>query len=431
MRKLFFILLLFPLFANSLTPIFCCGFECGTISSAHIALFGTTSFSTTTVRSGVRSFRSNPNASANACAYHFHTNSTTKVVRVYVRFASLPNANCPLVTLSTGPLSPIVAFRQSDSKIYPATYNTTGDVYTFGSTGATITTGIWYRIDMYINVSANPWTIDVQIDGVALTQYTVATANTSSSEIYIGHRGNNNVTADMFFDDLVVSNTAGDYPIGGGYVNHFVPTSDGTHNVAGSNDFERSATGVDITNATTTAYQLIDDIPMEGTGSPTDYINLVAPPNATDHVECKYGPAPGISAPTAGPRAVEVIVCYGKGTGQGSNNIRLAINDNGTTNDVFNGNVSGTSPAVIYNTKQYATPPTGGTWNANSSGNGAFKNIRVRCYTSDAAPDPWFISTMIEAEFQEQVTLPHRIKIISKNQSKEKDIYTNASQVGR
>src|SRR3990170_4548894 len=92
---------------------------------------------------------------------------------------------------------------------------------------------------------------------------------------------NNSFTADFFHDDIVVSNTALDYPIGAGYVNHFVPTSDGSHNVAGAADFRRGDTTTDITNATTDAYQLVDDVPLDDvTPDADDHIRIVAPPNA-------------------------------------------------------------------------------------------------------------------------------------------------------
>jgi hypothetical protein len=184
-------------------------------------------------------------------------------------------------------------------------------------------------------------------------------------------------------------------------LNHFVPTSDGTHNIAGAADFERTLTGTDILNATTTAYQLVDDVPLES-GASVDWINMVAPPNATDYVECIFGPASGISTPTAGPRAVEVIAgIHQAGTGTG--NMEIRMNDNGTNNVLYTATAVAGISNVAYKRKHYGTNiANGGAWTISGAGN--FNNLRVRFGSPaavDANPDQYFDCIMIEAEFAE------------------------------
>jgi hypothetical protein len=388
-----------------MTPVFCCGAECG-VTGGHYNVNGTVTISTATVRSGSRSFRANPTADA-APSHYFQsidlTSANIHVIRCYVRFATLPNTDSRLVGMNGS--AGVVLFNASDNKIYPGYLN--GGVFNFGSSGYTVTTGQWYRLDIRFNASSNPLLVDLSVDGTSLTQVSFATASASSVRLLYGVIGDGsaNITADVFFDDIVITNTTGDFPIGAGRVEHFVPTADGTHNVAGANDFERSATGTDITNATTTAYQLIDDVPLKS-GTPTEYINLIAPPNATDYVEVVFGPAPGISTPTAAPRAVEAIVSVAAATTTG-NNLRIALNDNGSLDDIRNATVGSTT--CVYSRKHYADPPSAASaWTL--SGNGNFNNVRMRCYTSDAAPDPWWASAMIEAEFaQADPTIPNKI----------------------
>lgn len=379
-----------------MTPVFCCGFECGVVAINHFSSVGTASVSTTTVRSGSRSGRVNPSAASG----HFATAvggadsipaANIWVIRSYVYFNSLPTSSCPIIRTNTG-TGPGAYFKSSDSKIYAGHTPATP---VFGASGVTVTTGQWYLIDVKVNSTNNPWTIDVQVNGSACGQLTNAIASATQDGMSVGVNGAT-TTCDIYYDDVVVSQTSADYPIGAGFVNHFIPTSDGTHNVAGANDFEFSATGTDITNATTTAYTLIDDVPLKS-GSITEYINLIAPPNATDYVEVVFGPASGISTPSVAPRAVETIIAKAKGTGTGTNNLRIALNDNGTTNDIFNGDTTTASPTASYARKHYATGPAGA-WTV-SAGAGNFNNIRMRCFTSDAAPDPWWASAMIEAEF--------------------------------
>lgn len=382
------------------TPVFCCGAECGQLSTGAgvgehwVSAAAAVSFSTTTVRSGARSLRLNPSAAASNVTVCALPSYARLVGRFYLQFASLPTADQVICGTQGTVATANVRFKQSDSKLYA------GVGTTLGATGVSVTTGIWYRIDFDFNVTAGNDTSDVQVDGTACGQAsaTGSTGSTTTGPIFGNSIAN---TFDLFIDDVVLSQTAADYPLGAGHVDHFVPTADGTHNVAGTNDFERGGTGTDILNATTDAYLLIDDVPLDDTTPDTnDYINMIAPPNATDYVECVFGPAPGISTPTAGPRAVEVIAgIHQAGTGLGNMEIRL--NDNGTTNAVYSATgVAGTT-TIIYKRKHYATAPTGGAWTA-TSGAGNFNNLKMQ-FGSPAAldvnPDQFLDCIMIEAEF--------------------------------
>jgi hypothetical protein len=297
---------------------------------------------------------------------------------------------------STTPIGPNIAFKQSDGKIYAAVATT------LGASGVAVTTGTWYRLDFDFNFTTSTNVCDVQVDGAACGQASATGLGAGQNQFLIGVVGSGTRTADAFFDDIVLSVTAADYPIGAGYVNHFVPTADGTHNIAGTGDFQRTLTGTDILNATTTAYQLIDDVPMEA--SAVDWQNMVAPPNATDYVECIFGPAPTIATPTVGPRAVEVIGGINQ-AGTGNGNMEIRINDNGTTDAMYSATgVAGVAVAsgVVFKRKHYATAIAGGgAWGV-AAGNGNFNNLRVRFGSPaavDANPDQYLVSMMIEAEF--------------------------------
>ncbi len=393
-----------------MTSIFCCGFECGVAGSAgqHWGSISRGSIQSTIKRTGARSLQLNP--SANNCGVQSTVSSALPsiyVVRFYIYFTTLPNANCCLFRSGAGADQNGVYFKSSDSKIYAGHFDG-GVSVTFGATGVDVSVNRWYRIDAKIITTASPATIDVKVDGIDCSQLSNTGESGTSNVIAFGS-GSFTITADFCVDDLVVSNTSADYPIGNGYVSHFVPTSDGTHNVAGANDFERSATGTDIDNTTTTAFQLIDDVPLKS-GVVAEYINLIAPPNASDYVEVIFGPAPGIPTPTYGPRAVEAI-CALASASAGTNNIRLALNDNGTTDDIFNSN-GAVGTTANYTHKHYSDPPSAATVWGIASGNGNFNNVRLRCLTSDAAPDPWLASAMIEAEFAEP-----KQKVVHINQS--------------
>jgi hypothetical protein len=388
-----------------MTPVFCCGFECG-VSDVHFNSVSGISggngkaFSTSTVRSGTRSLNIQSNASSSQQTLSFTPSFTSvnkHVFRFYVRFATLPAVDMGLLFLGYGASQfPAIVFKQSDSKIYAG--NSAGST---GATGVSVTTDTWYLIDFKVSSSANPWTVDVKVDGTACGQFTIAQVAATGTSYNFGlfSPGLVNYTASVFYDDLIISQTDADYPIGAGFVNHFVPTSDGTHNVAGAADFKRGAAGTDITNSTTDSYLLVDDVPLDAVGSaPTtnDYINAIAPPNATDYTENVFGPASGISTPTVAPRAVEVIVETAQAASQ-TGSFKLNLNDNGTVDTIKEQvGVAGVT-TVAAARKHYALAPTGGAWSTSGAGN--FNNLRIRFYSADAAPDQYFVAAMIEAEF--------------------------------
>ena len=378
-----------------MASIWCCGAECG-IDGAHWTLLnGSTTFSTSSPITGARSLRCNTTLTTSSASTIATFGAGLTVFRIRVKFNSLPTGVC-CIAGTTRALAEGVYFNSLDNKLYAGT-----GIAALGATGVTVTTGTVYYIDVRVNTTANPWLVDVQVNGTACGQRSDAVAaNTSATGVFCGVAGAG-VTADILFDDVLVSATTGDYPFGNGSVSHFVPTSDGTHNVAGTNDFERTLTGTDIDNATTTAFQLVDDVPLE-TGTPTDFINLIAPPNSTDYVEVVFGPASGVSTPTSAPRGVEVIT-VSAALSATANNLRLALNDNGTLDDVRNATVGSTT--CIYDRKHYSDPPSAASVWTVVSGNGNFNNLRMRCFTSDPAPDPYFVGAMIEAEFSSALAL--------------------------
>ena len=385
------------------TAVFACGWECGQIAgTAHLpdAVMGTApTISTSTVRTGSRSGRCNTSASLSAFGIQDLITKTNRVLvaRFYVRFATLPNSSVYIwnTQIAAG-VRLGVAFNVTDSKLYPASATT----IVFGATGASVTTGTWYRVDVYTNKTANPWTVDVQVDGVALTQHTHAAAAEDNNFVRIGiEQGTGSTTADLYLDDLLVSQTAGDYPLGVGYVYHYIPVSpDGAHNVAGANQFERGTLGTDIDNATTDSYLLIDEVPLDdATADANDYINMILPTNATDYVEHIFGPAPGIQAAATDPRAVEVIAGFHQ-AGTGTGNMRCAVNDGGTINDYISRTTIAGTTTLRYGRKCYATAPSTGTaWTAAKLN--ALRHRFGSPAAVDANPDQYLDCVMVEAEF--------------------------------
>lgn len=377
----------------------CCGFECGVYShwtdggGAASVSFNTNA---TFVRSGTRSLRCNTVASG--CAANLIDGQLSSLVRhigrVYIYFTTLPSSSTYLIAFGITTNGPALRFNQPDGKLYASVGGAQG------ATGAAVTTGQWYRIDYDFNVNTSGTDFcDVQIDGVALGQASGPGVGAPGSLLdCIGIL--QGCTADVYFDDVLLSCTAADYPLGAGTVDPFVPVSDGAHNVAGASDFEIGTGGVDITNATTDVFELVNDIPLPTTTVGNDMINMIAPPNAGDYVECVFGPAPGISTPTVAPRAVEVIAAIQQ-AGTGLGNIEIRLNDNGTNDAVYSATGVAGATQPVYKRKCYGSGPAGA-WVIGGGGNGDFTDLRVRFGSPtvlDVNPDQYFGAIMIEAEF--------------------------------
>lgn len=374
------------------TPVLCCGAECGINGNLHWSAASTGTFSTSTVRTGLRSVRVNPTAAVGNAPGRPIFGGTMFVGRFYLYIASNPAVDCGLVgcdITADGKMVGLI-YKASDGKCYAGRDNAAP---TFGATGVTVSTGTWHLVDVKVNVVANPWTIDVRVDGVDLGQHTVASA---ASTINVHRVGSDGVTHtfDIFVDDVLVSLTSGDYPLGAGYVLSYIPNADGSHNVAGAADFKKGTNatpaGVDITNATTDAYQWIDERPLPTTS--IDFINGIAPPNATDYVEWQYED----SAEPVAPRAVEAIIVYHDAGGAGTDNFSVTLRDSngGTTADIMPAATRNVGTTISYSRAHFATIPGGGAWTTL-----AFNALRSRFLVSDASPDPYIDAAMLEAEF--------------------------------
>lgn len=368
------------------TPVFCCGGECGVISSvsAHWApSVGTPTVETTIVRPpGLRSIRVTCSASTVRAAAPAAT-VTNACGRFYVYFVSLPLADCDIFS-ATG--NARIRFKFSDSSLY--CWDVTN---LFGATGFVVTTGRWYLVD-YRVVSAS--TFDAQVDGVALGQVATAAVNTG---IQVQFGPTANATVDMCIDDLLISSATSDYPLGPGNIQGFVPNADGTHTAA-AGAIVKGTTGTPVgANLGTDTWQWLNGRPI--LGGATDNTRLVnQQTNDTGYAEVAFEDwsLPGGGA--NGPRAVEVLIVRREAATTAGNST-FKLNDNGTENTILAFSGAG-STTDVYFTKQYATAPsTGVAWTLT-----LFNGVRFRFgYSSDANPDQYCRGVMIEAEFQPEL----------------------------
>ncbi len=199
------------------TPIYIAGFETAVFNSGigiYNSLTGVVPITSTTVRAGTgaRSMRVNDTTNVGQLL-QCDTNSTLPaslaiiVGSVYFRRdANTPGGRYILTqkahTATTSPRIQVIS---------NGTLNLVdGDGGTFGSFQTVV--NVWHRIDWKVDISANPWVLSWSVDGVAQTGTTVARA--ADTFDYFAYGLQASTSGDFYFDDLVLSGTAADYPLG-------------------------------------------------------------------------------------------------------------------------------------------------------------------------------------------------------------------------
>lgn len=375
------------------TPIFICGAECG------IAVPGTASggvehwsatagtaptISTTTVRpggAGSRSFRFNPSAAVSNLTHTFAVAvaaPSTVVYRHYVYFATLPSANTRISGVN-GPFG--VVFNSSDNTLRAGTSGAT-----VASGGATVTTGKWYRIDCKI-VKNTTTTVDLTVDGVAQTQYSVAGASATTTNFSIGFL-NDTATADMFIDDVIVSGTSGDFPIGVGGVVGLYPNGDGTHVASASTDFGKgSGGGTNVASSDTDTWQSLAD-PLSDSVATNFLANKTGATDLSEYLTHTYDDLPAAVGAIDGA----MFVAATHSATATSNNFTLRL---GTTT-IMSFDASETSitiPCVIRNTDS-----AGAAWDTTS-----MNAVTTRFASSDVTPDVYLDGVCIEVAWPGEI----------------------------
>lgn len=245
------------------------------------------------------------------------------------------------------------------------------------ATGPLIADDEWHRIDLRWDSSADPYTWDVQIDGVDIDDEPITRTGLSAANVTSYGIGANTATHTLtcLYDDLIYSETLADFPLGGHRVLSLVPTSDGTH-VLNSNIV--LGDGSAIVNA----YAALDEWPPTATTNHSDTITQPAI-GASDYAEVRF-PGPTLVSPET-IHAVVGLAALGSDGTAANHGITRIVGD--VTDDIYDGDMSET--ANHYRTK-LLTAPTGGWTEA------AITALRARVgFSTDAADDPEWRALML------------------------------------
>lgn len=354
------------------SPVRLTGFEHGAISATGGGLFSAVagaglSADSAVVRTGTYSLKvTDPAGTSNNGS--LAVGAGTAVVRVYLRLASLPVANVNELLL-------VDAAAGNDLRLG---YQASSQKLTlrFGAAAATVASstvsaGTWYRIDLRLVASTNPRTAAWQIDGVAQTAISAAGTASTVSTLRLG----STVAADVFtanYDDVLISATSGDYPIGAGTVEGLRPDGMGANSTPGSfrND---DGTAIDANT-----YQRLDDSPLT---SLTDYVRQQTI-GASDYIEVTFA-----DTTTSCVVGVSGLVAY-HAAGTAADRGKTSVFDGATERIVFSGDMSET--ALRY--RSVIVAPAAAPWTPS-----AVNGLKTRLgYSSDVTPNPYWDGLLLE-----------------------------------
>jgi trimeric autotransporter adhesin len=231
-------------------------------------------FETTSPIDGAASLHLVGAAGSSFWIYNFAGSPNIVVAVCYCYFNSftLPSAGSSLPILSVYAVTP----NNIEIGVVLLPDGTIGySLATGGATGPTLVTNQLYRVEMKLDMSANPWTIVGGVaavtsvsDTTALTSLGTGTvaqaANPTVSRIELGSITNN--TFDILFDNLLWSYTAADWPIGPIIGRGYELNAVGSHNLDASPSLFYSAhdgtTAIALTTSETTSYTDIDEVPI-------------------------------------------------------------------------------------------------------------------------------------------------------------------------
>lgn len=368
-----------------MTPVLICGFECGALAAQWSANGTAPTVQTTIARNGGKAARV---TTTSAQSYYVFTGNqfigNVAVVRLYYYAVSLPGTT----------LASVFAAANGGSVDCQVGYNSSTGKFTIGPGSGTkqdgtttAVAGQWYRFDIRVNGTADPWSIDWQIDGVDQGHYNATAIVQTFGGPALGPVAAS--TVDHVIDDVICSGTSGDYPIGDGTVVGYWPTSDGTHTSTSTNIVKGTTAtpvGTAITSATTDAWQWVDGTTISDTA---DFWNQQTA-SSLQYVEVKFN--------TVGifdiPRGVESLVALSAAT-NAANTQKAQLYDGTTATDIYASSTVGVQhPTLTYQRKCWAAAPSAAWTNA------LFNLLRVRWgFSGDATPDAYCDNIVLEAEF--------------------------------
>lgn len=345
---------------------------------------GTPAIVTTPVRTGARALEISAVGAAEERQYQ-GSGSTTAWTGVYIRFASLPSADCTLAYIQ-------VSGQQSGR----LKFNNTTDTFqiqvgagTAVDVGAALSTGVWYRVLFELDTSTDTATMRcvVGADNAAnSTEQTATVAQTSAGTTQHGLGTDTAGTFTAYYDDWILGGVDGDYellrdaPDPDWTVVRLSPSRDGAHSTGAAGSYTDGS--VNITDATTDAWTRLDDVPLNNSNTAGETIRQIL---TGGYVEIGFDTLP---AGTDEPADMVFMGLHVDAAASGAGNSIVSMHTAaGTTlNTVLSGDPGTT--VVAKTTK--VTRPVGGWTRALVNG------VLARWGQGDGAPDSHLLNMMLQ-----------------------------------
>lgn len=174
--------------------------------------------STTTVRSGLASFRANASASQPGFDSSI-TSSNFVYVRTCVNIASLPASNALITEVyNNGGNKDVGVCVTSTGNFVLFARSAAGAGTTIGTSAVAYATNTWYVLEYKVDMSANPWNVELRVDGTSVVSSTFTAAASTVNVYSIGCAALTiatmtfaNTTMDIYYDDMGVNDTTGSF----------------------------------------------------------------------------------------------------------------------------------------------------------------------------------------------------------------------------
>jgi hypothetical protein len=203
----------------------------------------------------------------------------TNVFHWATYITSLPAADLAVVGITgNGNRTVFIYYKQSTGKFVIAGNGNAGTWASRTDVEGTVSAvaGQWHTFDVKYQAYTNPLVADWYVDGVAQPQLSWATTGTTNE--MVAQFGQPPVstaaTFTAYYDDIMISATPGDFPLGDVRISPAKPNAMGTHNTPAN--FQNN----DSSAINATSWNRVDDIPMPPTAN-TDYIKQVTAGGAT------------------------------------------------------------------------------------------------------------------------------------------------------
>ena len=316
---------------------------------------------------------------------------TVVVFRAYIRFTVFPTVRIGILSASAVSNHYGIEFDPSDNALVATALAVSGG-------RQVISLNTTYRVDVRVNVSANPQTVECQINGVPLTTASRAAAATELDVFRwgLGMAGNYAMTAGATVQvwGIVVSHTSADYPFGAGKQIGLAPNADGTHSFNLASDFKyQNTTNVGLTP--TDIWSYLDDTP----DNTTDFISMHGA--VGEYCEVQFGNLPSNVVSVNG---LEVVSAH-HSSGTAVNTQALWLRD-GSSDGLCHDDADFSGAGVFVVSKQFATAPSGGALTK-----AKIDAMRARFGSSKAgsaivSPVPFIDAILLEVDYVEAAAGP-------------------------